>query len=105
MNATDETQNDVEQIQQLMFDGLTRKQAAIVVAWKKDRGMTFAETAREAADLLPDDTSITAEYVSAQLHERFPDYFGDEGVEEQDTVEVPVEDWNRLQTIVTETAN
>jgi len=83
----------VEQIQQLMFDGLTRKQAAIVATFEDHEDETYAEIARIASNVLPEDVSVTPEYVSAQLHERFENRL-DENNEE--TIEVPADQFDQL---------
>lgn len=43
---------------------------------------------------MPDDASVTPEYVSAQLHERFPERLEED--DEPETVEVPADRFNEL---------
>lgn len=100
MTNENEATTKVEQIQELMFDGLTRKQAAIVAVFEDHEDETFAEIARIVSNVLPEDVTVTPEYVSAQLHERFPERLDDDN--EPETIEVDADRFNALVDTVEE---
>ena len=103
MKNDNEATTKVEQIQQLMFNGLTRKQAAIVTTFEDHEDETYAEIARIASNVLPEDVTVTPEYVSAQLHERFENRLDENN--EEETIEVSADQFNQLVNTVEQLAD